>query len=268
MNPQQILVTGATGRTGSILVELLQAQPQQFTVRGFARSRAKAEARFSNLESFYFGDIRDPATLEPALKGCHGLVILTSAIPKIKGAPQPGQRPEFEFAPGEMPEAIDHQGQLNQIAAAKAAGVQQVVLVGSMGGRDPNHMLNKLGNGNILIWKRKAEQYLMESGLTYTIIRAGGLLDQPGGKRQLLVGQDDTLLNPSDGIPSSVPRADVARVAMEAFREPQAQNKAFDLISRPEDDPKAVITTNFAALLEKLHLGPELARGPPQRAPP
>lgn len=34
---------------------------------------------------------------------------------------------------------------------AKAAGVKQVVLVGSMGGTDPNHPLNSLGNGNILV---------------------------------------------------------------------------------------------------------------------
>lgn len=32
----------------------------------------------------------------------------------------------------------------------------------------------QLGNGNILMWKRKAEQYLIASGLTYTIIHPGG----------------------------------------------------------------------------------------------
>lgn len=41
--------------------------------------------------------------------------------------------------------------------------------------QDPNHFLNKMGNnGNILQWKRKAEQYLIASGLTYTIIHPGG----------------------------------------------------------------------------------------------
>lgn len=32
------------------------------------------------------------------------------------------------------------------------------------------------GDGNILLWKRKAEQYLMSSGLKYTIIHPGGKL--------------------------------------------------------------------------------------------
>ena len=71
-----------------------------------------------------------------------------------------------------------------------------------MGGTNEQHPLNKMGNGNILIWKRKAEQYLIDSGIDYTIIRAGGLLDAPGGQRELLVGKDDQLLqNPPDGIP-------------------------------------------------------------------
>ena len=38
------------------------------------------------------------------------------------------------------------------IFTAKAAGVKQVVLVGSMGGTDPSNPLNNIGNGNILVW--------------------------------------------------------------------------------------------------------------------
>lgn len=61
---------------------------------------------------------------------------------------------------------IDWEGQKNQIDAAAAAGskVKHIVVVGSMGSEDPDHMLNKLGNGNILVWKRKAEQYAIDSG--------------------------------------------------------------------------------------------------------
>ncbi len=41
-NPLQVLVTGATGRTGALVVQKLQQRPEQFTVRGFARSKQKA----------------------------------------------------------------------------------------------------------------------------------------------------------------------------------------------------------------------------------
>lgn len=245
----QVLVTGATGRTGSLVIKKLQQHPEQFTPRGFARSRDKVMELFGSADNFYFGDIRDRAALEAALVGCQALVILTSAVPQMKGVPQPGQRPEFAFPEGEMPAAIDYEGQVHQIEAAKAAGVQHIVLVGSMGGTNENHPLNSLGNGKILIWKRQAEQYLIDSGIDYTIVRAGGLLDQPGGRRELLVGKDDTMLtNPPGGVPTSIPRADVAEVVVRSLLEPNARNKAFDVISKPEDTPDAVVTTDFAAL--------------------
>ena len=38
-----------------------------------------------------------------------------------------------------------------RIHAAKSTGVKHIVLVGSMGGTDINHPLNKLGSGNILV---------------------------------------------------------------------------------------------------------------------
>ncbi|NES25781.1 MAG: SDR family oxidoreductase [Symploca sp. SIO3E6] len=247
--PLQVLVTGATGRTGSLVVRELQQHPNQFMVRGFARSREKVEQAFGTTEGFYFGDIREPSTLTSALADCQALVILTSAVPQMKGIPQPGERPEFTFPADEMPEVIDYQGQVNQIEAAKAAGVKHIVLVGSMGGTNENHPLNRISNGNILVWKRKAEQELIDSGIDYTIIHAGGLLNEPGGKRELLVGKDDTLLiNPPGGIPTSIPRADVAQLVMQALLEPNARNKAFDTISKPENAPDASVTRDFAAI--------------------
>lgn len=246
---KKVLVTGATGRTGSLVLAKLRQQSEQFDAFGLARSEAKAQEIFGNLAGLTFGSILERETLDAALSGCNALVILTSAAPVMKAPPEPGQRPEFDYPPGQFPEDIDYRGQLNQIDAAQAAGVEHIVLVGSMGGTNPQHPLNKMGNGNILIWKRKAEQYLIDSGIDYTIIRAGGLLDQPGSVRELLVGKDDVLLaNPPQGIPTSVPRADVAAVVVQALLAPNARNKAFDLISKPEDDPSASVTSDFAKL--------------------
>lgn len=58
--------------------------------------------------------------------------------------------------------------------------VVQVVLVSSMGICDAENRLNKIGDGNILIWKRRAERYLIARGFpSYTIIHPGGLIDAP-----------------------------------------------------------------------------------------
>lgn len=89
-------------------------------------------------------DITKPSTLSKAVDGIDAMVILTSAVP-VPGPPAPGeQRPTFSFAEGGRPEQVDWEGQKNQIDAAKAAGAKQIVMVGSMGGTDVNHPLNKV----------------------------------------------------------------------------------------------------------------------------
>lgn len=249
MRLKRVLVTGATGRTGFLTLQKLRQAPEEFVAIGFARSEAKVKELFGSTEGFFLGDIQDQSALTNALTGCQALVILTSAIPRMKAPPQPGERPTFEFEPGGLPEEIDYQGQRNQIDAAIAAGVEHIVLVGSMGGTQSNHPLNQMGQGNILVWKRQSEAYLIDSGIDYTIIRAGGLLDQPGGQRELLVSKHDVYLTDTpNGIPASIPRADVAEVTVQALREPGARNKAFDVISKPVEDSSAVVTKDFAAL--------------------
>ena len=55
------------------------------------------------------------------------------------------------------------------------------------------------------------------------------------------------LVNPPNGIPTSIPRADVAETVVRALKEASAVNKAFDLISYPEADSNEV-TKNFDSL--------------------
>ena len=248
MAKTKVLVTGATGKTGSIVFKKLK-QAEDFEVRGLARSPDKVKKLFGSTENFDFGDITDIESIKAAFTDCQKLVILTSASPQMAAPPKPGERPQFTYPADGTPELVDYQGQKNQIDLAIAAGIEHIVLVGSMGGTDENHPLNKMGNGKILIWKRKAEEYLVNSGTNYTIIRAGGLLDQPGGVRKLLVGNNDEFLsNPPEGVKTSIPRADVAETVVQALREPAAINKAFDLISYSEEQSQGSVTKDFADL--------------------
>ncbi|KAG2690598.1 hypothetical protein I3843_09G190400 [Carya illinoinensis] len=223
-----VLVTGAGGRTGQIVYRKLKERSDRYVARGLVRTE-ESKGNIGGADDVFVGDIRDTSTIVPAIQGIDSLVILTSAVPKMKPGfdPTKGERPEFYFEDGAYPEQVDWIGQKNQIDAAKAAGVKHIVLVGSMGGTNPNHPLNRLGNGNILIWKRKAEQYLADSGIPYTIIRAGGLQDREGGIRELLVGKDDELLQTET---KTISREDVA----EALQVEEAKFKAFDLASKPE----------------------------------
>ncbi|PSO51378.1 MAG: NAD(P)-dependent oxidoreductase [Cyanobacteria bacterium SW_9_44_58] len=245
MPNKKVLVTGVTGRTGSIVLQKIRQQDNDWEAFGLARSEQKTQEIFGSKEGFYFGDITDKTTLVPALKNCDALIIVTSSVPQRKAPPQEGERPELTYPPDATPEKIDYQGQMNQIDIAKQTGVNHIILMGSMGGTNENHPLNKIGNGNILIWKRKAEQYLIESGIDYTIIRAGGLLNEPGGKRKLLVGKNDTLL---DRESPTIPREDVAELIVQALYTPEARNKALDVVSESEEASQGEVTYDFTAL--------------------
>ncbi|CAN0926583.1 Uncharacterized protein At2g37660, chloroplastic [Linum grandiflorum] len=152
--PKTVLVTGAGGRTGSIVYKKLKERSDHYSARGLVRTPESKE-KVGGSDDVYVGDIRDAESIVPAIQGIDALVILTSAVPKMKPGfdPSKGERPEFYFEEGSSPEQVDWIGQKNQIDAAKAAGVKQIVLVGSMGGTNLNHPLNSLGNGNILGWR-------------------------------------------------------------------------------------------------------------------
>jgi len=113
-------------------------------------------------------------------------------------------------------------------------------------------MLNALGRdengkgGNILLWKRKAEKYLIDSGLPYTVVHPGGLLNEAGGKRQLCIGVDDN----RDKGERSIPREDVAEVLVQALLIPAYKGRSFDIRSMNEGEGE--VTTDFAALLEEI----------------
>lgn len=243
-----VLVTGAGGKTGQIVYKKLKEREGEFVGRGLVRTE-ESKKKIGRGDDVFVGDIRDAESMVPAFEGIDSLIILTSAVPMMKPGfdPSKGGRPEFYFADGCFPEQVDWIGQKNQIDLAKSAGVKQIVLVGSMGGTDVNNNLNLIGNGNILVWKRKAEQYLADSGIPYTIIRAGGLQDKEGGLRELIVGKDDELMKSET---RTVARADVAEMCIKALEFEEAKHKALDLVSKAEGI--GVPTTDFRALFAQI----------------
>ncbi|GFR50997.1 hypothetical protein Agub_g13323 [Astrephomene gubernaculifera] len=256
----KVAVTGAAGRTGALIVKKLAERQDTYETRAIVRN-SSSKPKLTQLglpdAAIYEADISSGGAdaFARAFAGCDALIIATSAVPvlkplsllrviwaKITGAQ--GVMPDFGWKQGQFPEQVDWLGQRAQIDAAKAAGVGKVVLVSSMGGTDVGNSLNKLGDGNILQWKRKAEQYLMASGLTYTIIHPGGLLDEPGGARQLVVGVDDSLIKQPV---RSIPRADVAELCVQCLTLKAAENRSFDVISRKPGEGEP--TKDFEALL-------------------
>ncbi|KAI0564120.1 NAD(P)-binding protein [Gracilaria domingensis] len=230
-----VILTGAAGRTGRIVFEKLQSDPSNFSVTGLVRNIESASKILPSTENLVEGDITKPETLEEPFAGKDALIILTSAVPRIIPAPE-GTPPQFKYDEDGMPEFVDWLGAKNQIDTAIRLGLRHVIMVGSMGSTDDNNPLNRLGNGNILRFKRKAELYLIESGIPYTIINPAGLSNEPEQERELVVGRNDDLFTVFEKGQCSIPRADVARVVVSALLAPNSKKKAMDVAARPKGD--------------------------------
>lgn len=83
---------------------------------------------------------------------------------------------ESELGDLSAPRRVDGEGATRLVEAATGAGVQQFVLVTSLGTGKlgfPAGVLNLFGG--VLTFKRKAEEALEASGMPYVIVRPGGL---------------------------------------------------------------------------------------------
>jgi len=197
-----------------------------------------------------------------AIEGCKSMVICTSAVPAVsklslvkaflkipfnlirRKKAVDFRSLKFVWKNGGYPEKVDYEGQVAQIDMCKKLGIKQVVVVSSMGGTDPENFLNKVGknpdgsgNGDILLWKRKAEKYLVDSDdLDYMIIHPGGLVDKPAGEENLVLDVDDKLMKNTK---RSISRADVAKLCVAALSLGKGKKVSLDCITRaPEGDEK------------------------------
>jgi len=217
-NSPLVVVAGASGKTGRLVLE--RAAKAGYRVRGMARDPAKARTEIPGDYEWISGDVRDPATLKVVLAGATYVVCAIGAT---------------ERSGPNSPQFVDYGGVKNLSDAAKAAGVKQFVLISSTGagggGGATSWLLNTLLMPGILEWKGKGEQYLRASGLPYTIVRPGGLNNDPGGQQGIRFTQGDNLGG------GTIPRGDVATVIVAALGNADAINKTFEMAS----DEKAAL---------------------------
>ena len=207
-----VLVAGATGRTGRLVVSNLLEQG--YPVRALVRDMERGHEILGDGVEFAEGDVRDIDSLRSAMQGTASLIITIGSSRK-----DPDNGPEF----------VDYGGVKNLAQAAADTEVQQVVLMSSAGVTHEDHVLNQMYN-NILIWKSRGEDALRDSGVDYTIVRPGGLMDSPGGETTVVFEQGDS----STGM---ISREDVALVCIAALRTPAARNKTFEVFGSENDSP-------------------------------
>ncbi len=217
-----ILVAGATGGTGIEVVRELLAG--NYRVRVFVRDEVRARTNFGDDVEYALGDVRERVTIDAAMDGIDALISAVGG-----GRDHPLNGPEF----------VDYGGVRNMAEAAAAANLRQFVLVSSMGVTHEDHVLNKMFN-NVLMWKFRGEEALRASGVPYTIVRPGGLINEPGGQKLIIFAQGDNGAG-------TIPRADLASVCVAALSSPDVLNKTFE-VSSGKSAPAQNLAHSFAVL--------------------
>lgn len=216
---KRVLVLGASGETGRAVVAALEAHGM--LVRAQVRTAEKGEHLASEQTEVVITEITEEA-LPQLLKGTFALIstIGTRVLTNLR-----------------VIEAAEHTTIQQAIAAAREAGLRHFVLCSSMGTQQPENIPPL---ANILYAKARAEQDLIASGLTYTIVHPGGLRNEPGGQG-ILVAQHPAASN------GSITRADTAQVLVQALLQPEARNQSVDIFQDERQGP-ATRTGLFAEL--------------------
>lgn len=230
----KVLVAGATGGVGKAVTRQLASQGIQ--TRAFVRDAVRASATLplggSGVEILE-GNVYNYRDCNRAMQGCTAVICATGATDR--------------FSPL-SPFQVDFQGTENLVAAARQSGIKKFVFVSSIGADDPLFPLNLFFG--LLFWKKQGELAVQRSGLDYTIIRPGGLLNEirsGRGEGGVVAAGADAFGLPPRRMPGSILRSDVAEGCVAALVEPAASNKVIEVIAAG-DQPKRPWAAIFASV--------------------
>lgn len=201
----KVLVVGANGKIGRILVNKLQNE-KEFQVRAMVRSEEQANAFKERGVDAVVADLE--GTVEQignAMDGCDAVVFTAGSGSKTG--------PDKTLT-------VDLDGAVKTIEAAEAKGVKRFVMVSALQANNRENWNMKIKH--YYVAKHYADRILMDSDLDYTIVKPGALLDEPGSGN-IQIGE--TLER------GSVPREDVASTIIEVLRNPKTIRRSFDLVS-------------------------------------
>jgi uncharacterized protein YbjT (DUF2867 family) len=200
-----VLVVGATGRTGRLIVGLLLERG--VSVRALVRDAARGEEVLPSQVPRFVADVRRVETLIEPMSGVGAVIIATYGSTERNNSA----------------EIVDYHGTRNLIEQAAAADVELVVFISTIYASRSEHYQDV--EPTSLGWKARAEEVIRGSAIPYCIVRSGWLTDGAGGE-PLAVSQGDT----TEG---RISRADLAEVCTQLLFLPGARGKTFEVVAAP-----------------------------------
>jgi len=207
-----ILITGASGSVGKVVLQ--EAIRKESRVRAMYRSKEEAAKAPSGCEAV-LADYSDKQSLRNALEGVTSVFVVCSPIPQLV---------ELES---------------NMVEACKESGVKHVVLNSALGAGDYSKSFPS--------WHRKVEDKLKAAGMSYTILRPNGFL-------QNIVAYNAPSIRAQGAFYAAMEHArvsyldvgDIAVVAVKALRGSAHAGKTYEL-----NGPEAISNQELAKRISK-----------------
>jgi uncharacterized protein YbjT (DUF2867 family) len=200
-----VLVVGANGQVGKLLVNMLR-DSQEHTVKAMVRKEEQAEAyRKMDIEVAVASLEQSVEDIAQAARGCHAIVFTAGS----------GRNTGYDKTL-----LIDLDGAVKTIEAAEKAGIKRFIMVSAIQAHKRENWHDKMLP--YYAAKYYADKMLEQTELTYTIIRPGGLLNEPGTGK---------ITAASDIRSGKIAREDVAKTIIHSLTEENTYYQSFDLVS-------------------------------------
>jgi uncharacterized protein YbjT (DUF2867 family) len=187
----KVLVTGATGNTGSLVVGQLKERGGD--VRALVRDHSKAAPLRQRGIEVVIGDLDDPASLAPVVAGVEKIYLVTWNGP------------------------TGEQQRKNVVDAAKKAGTPHVVVGGALGPKS-----------RIIEQTDAANRYLQASGLPWTILQPT-LFMQNVMAAKATIAQGQLYWDLGEGRVPAIDVRDIADCAVSVLASDGHEGKSYDL---------------------------------------
>ncbi|MED1440049.1 SDR family oxidoreductase [Aeribacillus composti] len=201
----EIVVVGANGKIGKILVQLLK-ESNEHTVKAMIRNENQKEYFDSIGVKTVLADLEGTVDqIVEAIKGAEGIVF-TAGSGGHTGA--------------DKTLLVDLDGAVKTIEAAEKTGVKRFIMVSALQAHNRQNWNEKIKH--YYVAKHYADRFLVQSRLNYTIVRPGALLDEKGtGEIKIAENLER----------AAIPREDVASVIFASITEKNTFRRSFDLVS-------------------------------------
>ncbi len=197
-----VVIVGGHGKIAMRLAKLLVERGD--SPRGIIRKTEQADDLENIGAEPIVLDIENVDDIDDAFAGAEAVVFAAGA--------GPGSGPARKLT-------VDYGGAVKSAEAAIDKEIRRFVIVSAIGVNHPDQWSEEMKP--YLEAKADADKFVAGSGLDYTIVRPGGLTDDPGTGK----------VSAGDDLPGgSIARDDVALVVAEALRADNTIGKAFDLV--------------------------------------